>query len=73
MNFLEEGPIRKLLRETREKGLKDFQDRPLLGILASTPEEVRGFRRGITSALLSSFILGLFLERAVARTPRRGS
>jgi len=44
-------PIRDLLKE-----------RPLIGIFAETPEEIRAFRRSLAAAVIS----GLFLASAYA-------
>jgi len=39
----------------------EFRERPLLGFLAETPEEVRGLRRGVAAGFGTVLALTLFM------------
>lgn len=63
--ILPKGPVRKMLTNSPE-----WKERPLFGVIASTPEEIRGFRRGVASAGLAALLLALYLETVIGRVPK---
>jgi len=55
-------PILDLIRRSPE-----FRERPLLGFLAETPEEIRSLRRGVVGGFATAIALALFLAPVLAR------
>lgn len=55
-------PILNIIRRNPE--------RPLLGILAETPEEIRSLRRGIVTGITTTLAFTLLLTPFLARIPK---
>lgn len=53
------------------RGNPEFVERPLLGILAETPEEIRSFRRGVIGGFTTVLAVALFLALVLARAPEK--
>lgn len=58
------GPIRDALLSDGS-----FRDRRLYGIVASSPEEIRGFRRSMLSSAAMAVFLSAYLGTITARLP----
>ena len=61
---LPRGPIRDALLSDR-----NFRDRRLYGIIASNPEEIRGFRRSMLSSTAMAVFISAYLGTIPARFP----
>ena len=51
----------------RIRGNPVFKERPLFGILAETPEEIRSLRRGVVAGFASALAIAAFLPLALRK------
>ena len=56
------------LLDTLEK-FEPIKERPLLGILASTPEEIRSLRRSVVAAVASALVFAAYGGYLLKRLP----
>lgn len=46
-----------------------FKERRLFNVLASSPAEIRGLRRFVTSGVVTALLLGAYLSSAIEKVP----
>lgn len=55
----------------RLRGNPEYKERPLLGILATSPGEIRSLRRGLVTGFGTALVVTLLLAPILARVPEK--